>query len=150
MNCLVDVFNYISETIAEECPDMDIVKTFPADLTEFPIARPTVSIGIDSAKYPFRGGLFLRTNALFDKYYGINTECVFKFNICLPKTMSGIDLYSAFDEVANACLSLEEVVIINISAGSIHYDRIMGAIVLEATITLNAELTSVKPREVAR
>ncbi len=140
LNTVVDVLNYVTNGLKTKCTGYLFVNSFPEKLTEFPISKPTVSVGISKADIPFSECTYLGTNTSKVKYYGAVADCSVALKICVPKSSSGIKCYQAFDSIANACLSLNGVDVVDLSCGNIVYDRIMGALVLSAEIRLKAEL----------
>ena len=122
LNTVVDVLNYVTNGLKTKCTGYLFVNSFPEKLTEFPIST------------------YLGTNTSNVKYYGAVADCSVALKICVPKSSSGIKCYQAFDSIANACLSLNGVDVVDLSCGNIVYDRIMGALVLSAEIRLKAEL----------
>ena len=147
-NCVVDVSEYLLNGLKTECQDLQFVASFPKELTDFPVKKPTVSLGINKASLPFTECIFEGVDGGGRKYYGTTAIFDFALNICVPKTMAGIECYKAFDKIADVCLGLNEVTINNVYCGEIKYNRTMGALVLSAGISLSVELcTILKPWE---
>lgn len=145
LNCIVDVSDYLLNSLSKNCDNIKFVPTFPSEISEFPIKQATVSLGIISGSMPLAESIFDGLDAEGNKYYGTIATCEFSLDICVPKTMAGIECYKAFDQIADACLQLEEVAVTNIYCGNIKYNRTMGALVLTAGLVLTAELGTVVP-----
>ena len=142
-NCVVDVSNYVLNGLKKGCTDMQFVAAFPSELTDFPVKKPTASLGIEKASLPFSECIFEGVDIADKKYYGTTATFEFALNICVPKTMSGIECYKAFDKIADICLGLNEVFITSVHCGNIKYNRTMGALVLSAGINLSVELCTI-------
>lgn len=125
------------------CSDIDFVSEFPSSITDFPVKKPTASLGIKKADLPFSECIFEGVDTAGRKYYGVTATCELSLNICVPKTSAGINCYSAFDKIADVCLGLTSINITNIYCGEVKYNRMMGALVLSAGINLSAELYTV-------
>lgn len=142
-NCVVDVSKYLLNGLKTKCPDVQFVAEFPSELTDFPVKKPTASLGINKASLPFSECIFEGVNSSGKKYYGTTATFEFSLNVCVPKTMAGIECYKAFDKIADVCLGLNEVTITNVYCGEIKYNRTMGALVLSAGIDLSVELCTI-------
>ncbi len=142
-NCVVEVCEYLLNGLKSGCHDMQFVSEFPSEITDFPVKKPTASLGISKASLPFSECIFEGVDARNDKYYGTTATFEFSLNICVPKTMAGIECYKAFDKIADVCLGLNAVTITNVYCGDIKYNRTMGALVLSAGINLSVELCTI-------
>ena len=125
------------------CEGISFVRSFPGDITEFPVKRPTVSVGISRAELPMGECFYLGADVDANDHYGAMASVDFRLQICVPKTGAGKEAYVAFDSIADACLGDTELHIISLGCGDINYNRIMGALVLDAEIKVRAALRSV-------
>ena len=142
LSCVEDVSIKLIDAL-KICEDINFVRIYPSDLTQFPIKRPTVSVGLKKANLPFSEGTFSGPDVNLNKYYGITLTASYELKICVPKTMSGEDCYKAFDEIADALLGCNDLYIINVYCADISYDRVMGALVLTAGVDLSADLYNI-------
>lgn len=140
LNNVVDVNNYILNKLSSICKNLKIVSAFPSQISEFPIKKPIASVGVVKATIPIANCIVEGTNTAGKVRYGTTADFELSLKICVPKTMSGLECYRAFDEVADACLRLDEVWVTKVYCEDIKYNRNMGALVLTAGITLKAEL----------
>lgn len=142
-NCVVDVCEYLLTSLKKGCKEVQFVASYPSELTDFPVKKPTASLGISNASLPFSECIFEGVDVMGNKYYGTTATFEFSLNICVPKTMPGIECYKAFDKIADVCLGLDSVTITNVYCGEIKYNRTMGALVLSAGINLSVELCTI-------
>ena len=142
-NSITGITNHLINHLKKNCPSIKTVELFPVPLTEFPIAKPTVSVGLESAEIQYGEGIYEGDDANGHSYYGAKAGCTYALKICVPKSKSSLDCYAAFDSVADACLGVDELNIIRVFLGEIHYDRSMSALVLKAGIELTAKLETV-------
>lgn len=140
---ITDITNHLIEHFRTNCHDIKTVEIFPVPLTEFPIEQPTVSVGLETAEIHYGEGIFEGTDTDGNSYYGAKASCTYALKICVPKSQSSLSCYAAFDTVADACLSIEELNIIKVFLGGITYERSMGALMLTAGIQLTAKLETV-------
>ena len=143
LNNVVDICNSLLQYLQSDCKDMNFVSAYPTEINDFPIKKPTVSVTIKTIDLPYSEGMYLGKD-LENYYYGVTAECDIALNICVPKSMSGIDCYDAFNKVADSCLSVKNMIIKNLYCEKITYDRILGALVLSAGVKLSAQLTTKK------
>ena len=143
LNNIVDVCNSLLQSLKNDCQGINFVSAYPTEINDFPIKKPTVSVTIKTINLPYSEGMFLGKN-LENYYYGVTAECDVALNICVPKSMSGIDCYEAFNKVADSCLNVKHMIIKSLYCEKITYDRILGALVLTAGVKLSAQLTSKK------
>lgn len=142
-NSITSITNYLIALLKLKCKNIKTVELFPVPLTEFPIAQPTVSVGLQTAEIHYGEGVYEGDDTSGNSYYGATVGCTYSLKICVPKGKSSLDCYTAFDTVADACLGIDELNIIRVFLGEIHYDRSMGALVLSAGIDLTAKLETV-------
>ncbi len=140
LNNVVEVNNYILNKLSAECKDLKFVSAFPSEISEFPIKKPIASVGIVKATVPISKCIVEGFDDSGKTHYGTTADFELSLKICVPKTMSGLECYKAFDKIADACLRLDEVAVIKVYCEDIKYNRNMGALVLSAGITLKADL----------
>ncbi len=144
MTNIEEVLKYVYTTLTEKCKSCTFVYNYPEQITEFPISTSVVSIGIKEATVPLNQSCFLGEDSSGNSYYGSVVSCAIELKICVPKLSAGMRCYKVFDNIAAACMYLNGVDLISLTCGTISYDRIMGALVLEGEIRLNADLRTVK------
>jgi len=146
-NSISGITDHLINHLKTHCKAVKTVEIFPVPLTEFPIDRPTVSVGLESAEIHYGEGIYEGDDEDGNSYYGAKAACTYALKICISKSQSGLNCYAAFDAVANACLGITELNIIRVFLGGITYDRSMGALVLTAGIELTAKLETVVKKE---
>lgn len=142
MNDLCDALNYVFNTLSEKCESYDFVYSFPERHSKFPIASPCVSVGISEAEIPVKSADYIALSAGKLKRYGTDAVCKIAIKICVPKTAEGLECYKAFDDIAAACMYLNEVDVTALKCGKISYNRLMGALVLDAELQINVLLVA--------
>ncbi len=142
-NSITAVTKYLINYFKSNCKGIKTIELFPVALTEFPIEQPTVSVGLQSAEIKYGEGIFEGVDTDGNSYYGVTAACTYALKICVSKSLSSLDCYSAFDKIADACLNITKLNIIKVHLGEITYDRTMGALVLQAGVTLTAQLETV-------
>lgn len=140
---ITGVTNFLINHFKTNCKSIKTVEIFPVPLTEFPIQQPTVSIGLETADINYGEGIFNGVDGDGNKYYGANANCTYALKICVPKSLSSLDCYAAFDTIADACLGIKSLNVIKVFLGGITYERAMGALVLSAGIQLTVQLETV-------
>ncbi len=140
---ITGITNHLINHFKTNCKAIKTVEIFPVPLTEFPIEQPTVSVGLEAAEIHYGEGIFEGNDSEGNSYYGAKAGCTYALKICVPKSQSSLSCYTAFDTVADACLSIDELNIIRVFLGGITYERSMGALVLTAGIELTAKLETV-------
>lgn len=140
LNNVVDVNNYVINKLGSICENIKFVSAFPSEISEFPIKVPIASVGVVKATVPIANCIVEGTNKSGQTRYGTTADFELSLKICVPKTMSGIECYRAFDVIADACLRLDEIWVTKVYCEDIKYNRNMGALVLSGGIILKAEL----------
>lgn len=145
------ILDYVTNRMNELCKNIHVYSSYPNYPDEIPIQGASVCVGVDKIDILFQNGTAKGEDATNRVYYGVDLDCCFKLDICLPKlTSSCYDCVSAFDKLASACLKMDRLRVTKMTCGKIHYDRILSAIVMECTMNCTAELvklTSINPSE---
>ena len=127
----------------EMAKNYDIVHTFPDNSVAFPISTPAISFGIKKANIPI--GFATYTGLDFDekKHYGTIASIVYDLKICVGKNAGGDSCYQVFDDIANRLLATNNFRLINIYCEDIYYDRVMGALILNAGVEISVDFDSI-------